>query len=431
MKTFSYLFFLICSIQVSIGQTSLEKVYGKIVSDPVFFINKDTATVNNYKKVMNYVKSLGKIENEMDKLSLKISFNLNGNNTEDVKSYIFTTQAAITKDFYPYNLDLEASISSQFYNGVLQENISNYHIGLDFFLKRDKESIRNIPNKDYNTLKSDLTYEGYVYADRYANQYLAIAQRYEIGGGIIFNFFSATQTEEKITKSGALLDHDYDDDYFKGLTLKGTDELKKLYNASKIKLEKDKIVFCDKECSSLPKFKGQTTTDGSVLKKAHRKVSNALKKKYSKFRLALLTGIFYEIEKGNANDSVVVADIMQYKTEEIATTNFLRWQLRPTFEYKTDKFSFKLKSYFKMPMPWNWHSVVIKEDEESKKFDYLIDGQASLAYVIDKKFSIGLNVRHIYDNAPKRVYSTSIEGNPLISASNNHTFFNFGLTYKI
>lgn len=432
MKKFALVLFIFCSIQQSYSQKKLESVYDKLIGNLDIFREKDKETITKYQKVKDYVKAIRDKERETNKLGLNISFGLTGNNAKNVESYVFNTSANITKDFYPYSLDLKASISTQFFNGVLQENISDYHIGLDFFLVDDTQKISK-RYKGYDTLKSDLTYEGYVYADRYANQFLNIEQRYEIGGGIIFNFYSGSLTGEKTSKDPTLTKKfEYEDSELRGLTPKGKEELKKLFQHEKISISKNRIEFCSKEsCSPLngTSYKGQSDEDGKVLKKAHRKLSNALKKKYSSFRLAMLTGVFYEIEKGNASDSVLVNNELTLITKDIETTNFLRWQLRPTLEFKTDKFSFKLKPYLKLPMPWDWYSDETVGEIESKKVDYLADIQSSIVYQIDPKFSVGFVFRHLYDNAPKREVDESL--GELISASNDHTYFNFKLAYKL
>ncbi len=433
------------------GQSDLDKLYHKLTQDIGFFQQLDSNTNNakSYQKALAYVKMLNHQEKEIDKLGLNISFGLNGNDNRNTSSFVFNTKAKITKEFYPYNLDVSASISTQFFNGVLQENISNYHASLDFFIKNEDRFEHT--GKNYLLLKNNLTTEGYVYADRYANQFLNIDQRYEVGAGLIFNFYSGSLTKEKRDKQGELYSFDYTENELRGLTQKGKALVKKFYETPAIKIkvkendslvvndEKKEIIigFCkDKSCSPVPVNKHIKLEDNNTLKKARRKISNALKKKHSAFRVALLTGLFYEIEKGNASDSVTIKGQKdkEFISRAIPATNFLRWQFRPTFEFKTNQFNFKLKPYFKMPMPWEWNSKVASEEdptENNKKVDYLIDGQASASYAISNKFNVTLTLRHIYDNAPKRVYVDFKGDQRLLSARNHNTQFNFSLVYKI
>ncbi|MFY7671868.1 hypothetical protein ACOSP6_12345 [Tenacibaculum sp. MEBiC06402] len=451
MKKYLYLVLFFCP-HLIFGQEELNSFYRKLTSDISFFKSLDTTQSKGYNKALDYVKMLIDSETEIDKLKLKIAFGLSGNDNGTTSKYVFNSDARLTKDFYPFNLDVQASISTQIFNGVLQENISNYHVGLDFFITR-ANPIEPV-NESLSYLRNDLTIEGYVYADRYANQYLNINQRYEVGGGFIFNFFSGSLTKEKRAGDGGITSFDnYKDSDFVGLTPGGKTKIKAFYNKTAVKLEeksinenptpssKDKkevkLILCGKaDCKDLPVNDKIKITDNSLLTKARRKISNAFKKRHSSFRLALLTGVFYEIEKGNASDSLSLAnsDAVQFETREIPTTNFLRWQFRPTFEFQNDNFSIKFKHYFKMPMPWEWNSKVESQVDLTKvneKVDYLIDSQISASYSISKKFNVVLTFRHIYDNAPKRVFIDINGEQELLSARNNNTQFNFTLEYKL
>lgn len=421
----------------------IDKLKQKLFSNLLFFKNKDSLELIKYSKFSNYIEKLRTGTKNLNKTSGKIDLSFKGNdnyNTQD--RFDFVSSLKLVKGSYPYKIKLNAMISAQFINGTLQENISAFHMGFDFHLK-DKKKVKQLYN-NLKYVKDNLLWEGYVYADRYSNQYLNIEQKYEIGSGFIINFYSGRKVRES-TLSNSNLARKIDKKSLKHLVKEGQEELQKIYS-TRVKVDSTYVMLTNEKSAEIIDYPNFTSNDSITIYNEFSSLSNALRKKYSKTRFALLTGLFYEIEKGNARDSIRLSNgETKLFTEKVPTTNFLRWQIRPTFEYYTGAFELKLKPYFKLPMPWDWISEEVYEpenqsseiQESNRRFDLLIDLQFSMAYYISQKFSINFQVRHIFDNAPKRTYLDNrnspelLENIVLLTANSNHTFFNFSLGYNL
>lgn len=411
---------------------NVESIRGKILN-PTFLRGLDEREAKVYEKdVLPFLTYLNATKKELNKVKTAISLGFKGNdNYQNSSRYDFTTGFELNTGYYPYKLLFRANLSTQFVNGVLQENISDFKVALNFHLNGGDSQLTKMA-KDIELVKDNLLIEGYVQADRYANQYLNIEQRYEVGGGFIFNWYSSTKSKQKKEHGTTVLN--YDENYFSGLTEKGKKKLKNLYEKPSIVIDTSEIKICRKKKCPLPvsPYKGIHIGDSLTLVKEYNKISNAIKKKYSKFKIAGVLGSFYEIEKGKAVDSIVVSNRKKEISRDIETTNFLRWKLGAILEHKTDYFQLQLMPTLKLPMPWDWNSREVSSDfKESVKTDYLFDLQFRAIYTVSEKFDINFQLNHIYDNAPKRLYLNTVEGIPLLSAKSNHTFFNFTLSYKI
>ncbi|WP_299104388.1 hypothetical protein [uncultured Tenacibaculum sp.] len=412
---------------------NVEAIKNKIL-DVSFLRSLDSTEAKTYEKdVLPFLNYLIKNKKDLNKIQSKISFGLRGNdNYKHQSRYDFSSGFELTSGYYPHRLSFKAFLSTQFFNGTLQENISDFKVKLNYhFNERDEHM-----EKGEIEVKDNLSTEGYVYADRYSNQYLGIQQRYEIGSGFIFNWYSSQKVKQK--KIDGVVGYTYPKKYFRGLTKEGIEKMKSLYLKPSIAIDMDKsnIKICKKGTCPKPVrlYKGTHAKDSLMLEKEYSRLANSLKKKYSSFRVATQLGVFYEIEKGIAKDSIEQNQVLTEVTRNIETTDFLRWTVRPILEFKTDLFSASLKPALKMPMPWNWNSIVRSENMQNKidkRLDYLVDVELRMTYSISNKFDINFELRHIYDNAPKRVYLDDLIDIPLLSAESNHTFFNFTLSYKI
>ena len=112
------------------------------------------------------------------------------------------------------------------------------------------------------------------------------------------------------------------------------------------------------------------------------------------------------------------------QTVDFEATQKLRWEVRPTFDFKHNSWEFKLRPYFKFPAPWRWHEYEVNADgRNSKKFDYRIDLNASLGIKLSEKSTLNKSVGLVFmynlyfDNSPQRKFLTNTfdpEGNPIL-----------------
>lgn len=123
----------------------------------------------------------------------------------------------------------------------------------------------------------------------------------------------------------------------------------------------DSLTICvEGDCQ---RFKLQNTegNDAAQIHNSQQLAKVAIRKKYNRFRAALLAGMIFETEKGFAADTVSTLIGTQYIHQSFNATQFLRWEVRPTLDLKpNDNWTIKIRPFFKMPMPWEWYSEVSK-----------------------------------------------------------------------
>ena len=184
-------------------------------------------------------------------------------------------------------------------------------------------------------------------------------------------------------------------------------------------------------------------------------------------RLGVLFGLFGEIEKASVKDSVQIdamGTMSEFNPELL--NDALRWEIRPTLDFQfSDRWSMKIRPYFKGPMPWEpTHKVnnqAIREElmqlpptdslppvlpvpDDDDKFDFRVDLQTSLGFKLSKpevfrseSFEFELSYRLLFDNAPPRAYVLTVGDDgtlatDLIKAEDTHHIIRFSakVTWK-
>lgn len=336
------------------------------------------------------IKYLKALEQKEKRFNGSARFGFAGDRTDAASLYKINGGISVYRGYFPDKFEFTNDVGIVLSNGQFTENVSNIFMTYDHTL----------------LVGDSLFLEDYAVMSRFSDEFLGIEQRYELGGGIILARWS------------------------KHLTTNGKKELRQI---SKLRFVppvpgSDSLTICvEGDCQ---RFKIQNTegNDAAQIHNSQQLAKVAIRKKYNRFRAALLAGMIFETEKGFAADTVSTLIGTQYIHQSFNATQFLRWEVRPTLDLKpNDNWTIKIRPFFKMPMPWEWYSEVSKNGIVSKEIDYRIDFQSSvsikLAEKMNKQASFEVQYRILYDNAPRRTFLDlpTPDGNPVfLSAQKTH-----------
>lgn len=375
--------------------------------------------------------------NDEHRLNGKGSFSFGGNETKNKNIYKIGAGISIDQGLYPYELDFSAHIQTLLNNGVFEENVSDIDISFDFHpyvpiaesriqayeskiselqsmknqSEMEKENNEYLINKYLNKIEkaydvNGLWLENYVVAKRFSDGYLGIDEKYEIGAGFIFSLFS------------------------KALTRKGMDNREEINRKPTYKFQEQDLIRCLQACAPIDNVLQLSADEIRVISDSRSRYLVANRKQYSRLRLSLLVGAFFELEKTtisntislNGKDTIIVLNLQpahSFKTE-----------IRPGLVWRPkDKYKLKIYPYIKFPMD-RLKNVVTEGSYRDERIDYFIDFNASLDIQVEKRFSLSLFYRHVYDNAPRRVFIKQLDNTfVLLVAENQRTSFGMGLNF--
>ncbi len=375
-------------------QESFNSVYQKFKITPINkeISKEDKTELQELEKLMDFLNSF---TNQENKLNGGVHFGFSGDETE-IRN-LFTLNAGINLDYgnYPYQLDFTTSIQTIVNNGVFQENVSNIDISFDY--------------SHVNT-GNGIWLENYILLKRFGDNYLGINQRYETGMGFIFNYRS------------------------KSLTPKGEKIAVELNRKPVLNSNGEDLIICYEEiCKRSNNQKKLSREECETIGLTRKVYGNANRKKYNKLRLALLLGAFYEIDQSIAQNNLMINGKDSLISATFPTQTFLRWELRPTIEYRpNDILKIKLHPYIKFPLGSNNQVEVRYEDLVDRRDDYFIDLRTSIKAQVTSKISFGMEYRYLYDNAPNRVFLTEGFATPqlLLAQQEHHIYMmKFGFNF--
>lgn len=332
------------------------------------------------------VKLLKDFEQKENRFNGSARFGFAGDKTGAASLYKINGGISVYRGYYPDKFEFANDVGMVLSNGAFTENVSNIFITYD----------HSLPVGD------SLFLENYAVMSRFSDEFLGIEQRYELGGGFIVARWS------------------------KKLTAKGRQELTAVSRLTLANTGADTLLACiSGDCAAATPT---SPTDAAKLIRAQQMAKTATRKRYNTFRVALLTGLFLETEKGFAADTLTTAAGKIYRKQSFSATQYLRWEFRPTIDLKpNDQWALKIRPYFKMPMPWEWYSQTTQNGFTSKAVDYRIDLQTSLSIKLaegsGKQASFEVQYRVLYDNAPKRAFTellTDAGAPALLSAQKMH-----------
>ena len=400
MKTrFTLLFFILLVPFTDFAQNAPASIQD--VAD--HFLGLDTSRLNkaeDRKVALEFwgtLKYLRGYEQKQRELTGKAGFGFENNQTRTDKLFTLNAGIQIGRGIYPGEFTFNSKVDMTVRNGKFQENVSDIFLSYDYFpLKKDNA----------------LWLENFVFLNRFKDEFIGIEQRYEVGGGVIFEFWDK-----------------------KHLTEEGRKEKDKTVssNFNKGFLDREWGLCMNTVCEQA-KLKGPDINDINLLDKVQRRTQAAIITQHTRFRAGMLMGLYMESEQGTVKDSVQLAGtsgLMYFERDPLSTIK-MRWEARPTFVIRSKKnLEINFRPYFKFPMPWAWYETV-KSDSAgvfSKRFDFHLDARLEAKITLtddfqNKKVSIGIEHRVLYDHSPPRAYlndQLDADGRPaLISARNTH-----------
>lgn len=250
-----------------------------------------------------------------------------------------------------------------------------------------------------------------------------------------------------------------------------------LKDLQKLEGDNGNLVKClQLACKKLNKSINQLNkNDIDYLSSIKHRYRNQNIKTYSRWRIGLLLGAFYELEKAQAFGKLEMDDLLFFKDltlspdvtfpfsidtlnssfslSDFRSTAIPRWEIRPTIEWSPDEiFKFKFKPYFKLPFKdgnkianvvlldtlgqvteltsLDKQSNVRKTIEEELDKDIFFDWEASIQATLNT-VSITFTYNYFKDFAPKSAYITDDNGElrSLIGQKIYHNFM-FKLGFK-
>lgn len=351
-------------------------------------------------------------------------FAFNGNETNNNNLFRIEAGISMDKGIYPYELDFSTSLQTQLKDGSFQENVSDLDISFDFHpivpdpqrrIKKyeakieELEKERNNPNIyqdeitrliqkyqkkiDAPSSSNGLWLENYVIAKRSSDDYLGIDHHYEIGGGIIFSLFSRAMTRKGITNR------------------------EEMNRKPSYEIHGSDLVRCLQSCEPVRNALQLSEEELDIITKTRTRFLTSNRKQYSKLRLTLLCGAFYELEKATINKTAAYDLIDSTFKVNLEPTNVFRWLVRPGLVWKPkDKYKFKFYTYWILPFN-NLYLESFDGFQNRRSLDYFLDLQSSLEIKIEDHFNIGIYYKMLYDNTPNSIVVTQSNGLPLLLES--------------
>ncbi len=363
-------------------------------------------------------------------------------------SQVLGVETAMSKDLFPNELRFKAAtnlvMGTDKYNNELSSILLNY----DHYL--------------------DGVFEAYVFTERFADSYMGIKQRFEIGGGMQAEFkigdplkgYSRNPPDRKRqghvhakTAWVSEVGKPKTDPTIHAKFKREQDVLEELAETEPAFRE---MLGClkrfieraasDKPCQmGSPERKAPTIADVYAIidfleqfAKSRRNLDYALIKRRSPLKLGLAASVFSEIEQ--ASLAPFSTDAQGNRTAKSITMDPVqryRLTVRPSIEWTiTDQVAFHSGCYFKLPLFGKTRGIVYESpdsEETTKAFDYRIDWYSEIKFTLAKhalwggNITMSLNHEYHYDNAPpslpNQIGSTSYKGLNLaetVSANKHH-----------
>ncbi|MBK7303013.1 MAG: hypothetical protein IPN15_22250 [Saprospiraceae bacterium] len=397
---------------------TLSSVFNTAISQDVIrdlmykFVGMDTFNTLDKEKpiILDFWKSikfLDKYERDQNKFKGEVSFGLNGDDGDVQDQLKINSGIKITRGIYPGELEFSSNLGVVINNNKFNEDVSNIYLAYDYHPK----------------VWDSLALENFAFLSRFTDGFLGVQQRYEVGVGTIFAYWS------------------------KKLTKKGKEEESSLniidYDKSKFNAKSGIWGICDASNSQCLIYLNKELKSGDIenLEKAKKETKLSIRKLFSKFRGGVLVGVLFETEKIRFTDSITVLDpsttLVSRKSKEVDfdVTQKLRWEIRPTLDFKpSDSWSLKFRPYFKLPMPWRWYEYEVNGNS-NKRFDYRIDFSTILSITLaepapNKTVGLDFSYNLFYDNAPQRRVLSELDplGNGILfRAGRLHQVYRLGL----
>jgi len=142
-----------------------------------FFVRSDSK--NEYENFIGFIKNLRKFYRQEIDLNGTVGVSFNSDFSENIENTRIGTNFEIDKGVFPIEADFSASFQTIFQENLVQQRVSDIDVSID-----------------YHPFKKSPVFETYAYANRYADSFLGFDQRFEVGSGFIFNWYTGKFTDK-------------------------------------------------------------------------------------------------------------------------------------------------------------------------------------------------------------------------------------------
>ena len=342
-----------------------DSIYSKINTGGDFLY----ASNQNKYLTKKYLLDLKRLHEEEKAFVGQVAFSLNGQETKNTNNFIIGTGVNFSKGVSPFEFEFNSNIQAQTDNGEFRETVSNIDISFDY------------------NFTDNIRHESYVFVRRTANALLGIDQRYEIGGGYIFNTYRGNNDTDK---------------KYKGIIKKGSDKLRIIDHSGEL-LNDGKDNVLGKNLETLAKNIDGLANPRETILNRRKEIRSGLIKKYSKFRFSMLFGLNYELEKTKDSLPLYFNNETPIKNNFDATNRF-RGVLRPGININGDNFSFSSKLYVKFGLFKKINSEISEGLQVDDRVDYWSEWINSFDFQFTEKIGFRITYIFFYDNAPNRQF---------------------------
>lgn len=347
-----------------------------------------------------YLLDLKQLHEEEKAFVGEIKFGLNGQETKNTNNFVIGTGVNFSKGVYPFEFEFNSNIQAQTVNGEFKETVSNIDISFDY------------------NFTDNIRHESYVFVRRSANALLGIDQRYEIGGGYLFNVYRGNNDANK---------------NYNGIVKNGRTKLNTLdHNGEFLNEKKDNILGdnIDNLASKIDNF----SSPRKIILGRKKEIRSSLIKKYSKFRFSMLFGLNYELEKTKDSLPLYYKEETPIKNNFDATNRF-RGVVRPGININGDNFSFSSKLYVKFGLFKKINNEISEGLQVDDRVDYWSEWINTFNFQFTEKIGFNISYTFFYDNAPNRQYfNIGTVANPdfkVFEAEKRFSNIIFSFNYKL
>lgn len=358
-------------------------------------VNLESLSAEEVKKVKPFWDAILYLQDyEMQQMRFKstVNFGVNGDEAEDRSLYVANAGLNFQKGFYPGELSVSSSVRVRLDNNVFRENVSTLRMTYDYNFTQETE--------------------GYVYLDRFTDNFMNIDQRYELGGGVILPIFGGWSDDKLITTGESVIRrlNKINFDTSANFVQSGW------YEVLREQSKKGKENWDENDDESL---KNKIINDLITFRKSWKNARATTIKKYAKWRTGILFGIMSETEIANLS-GISLNQLGEEKLfEASANKHTWRWTVRPTLDMQPNPFlKLKLRPYFKMPMPWQWQEKVSLGDQSDNRVDWRLDLQTSATVYFptalwnqNRVISLSFSYRYLRDFSAPRVFLNDLDVN--------------------
>lgn len=374
-----------------------------------------------------FFKAVREVRNDwlgQQRIEGKASFATNGDFQPRNDLFKMNGNFSFSRGKFPSELEVKAGVGVTLQNGTLQENISDLSISYDYHPRAFREPGKELCTKDGELLEPYLKNENYAYISRFTDNFMRIDQRYEIGIGTVFAYWS-----KKMTEDGAKRERAY-------TAIRNCD-----CNVG------GPIDSC---LRSVARLTGNAPVDGAMseVRKANTRAMVTARKRHATMRCGILLGIMGEMEKTATFSDSLWADsaLVAFAAPGVSAMH-LRYVVRPFIDLQpTRRTTFSLRPYFVLPAPWEWLSSTRIMDRSGNEYleervDWRLYSElkanVKLTNLDDQsngEVSVGISYRMWYDGSPNRKASNAFDARgfqQLVVSPEIHNQFLFDVSIKL